>query len=280
LQLEALLRIEEGRTGQAVESLHASFGVARSLAQEPTVISQLVRLNCDLQAPAVLERLLTRSPISRSDEERLADDLAKAESFDGLTRAFTVQRCCVVYAYRQTKPVQFSWRSVLQDFHNSTWSEMRFYPLQLWRLHCYRTSGLVELDFLASLEQRSAYIGLSQLPFPERITAAAELKVREEFLANKQMSFMYMPAAAGVILKHARCAAKFRAARAVFAVEQHRAASGEPPDTLPPAPADPFTGQPLRYKKLTRGYVVYSIGEDGKDDGGDEKKDITFTVER
>jgi hypothetical protein len=26
--------------------------------------------------------------------------------------------------------------------------------------------------------------------------------------------------------------------------------------------------------------VVYSVGEDGRDDGGDEKKDITFTVER
>jgi len=25
---------------------------------------------------------------------------------------------------------------------------------------------------------------------------------------------------------------------------------------------------------------VYSVGEDGRDDGGDEKKDITFTVER
>jgi hypothetical protein len=45
-------------------------------------------------------------------------------------------------------------------------------------------------------------------------------------------------------------------------------------------PLDPFDGQPLRYKKLPKGYVVYSNGEDGKDDGGDEKKDITFTVER
>jgi len=26
--------------------------------------------------------------------------------------------------------------------------------------------------------------------------------------------------------------------------------------------------------------VVYSVGEDGKDDGGDEKRDVTFIVER
>ena len=56
-------------------------------------------------------------------------------------------------------------------------------------------------------------------------------------------------------------------------------------------PTDPFDGAALRYRRLTRGYVVYSVGEDGRDDGGREaperKKttdkttyDITFTVER
>lgn len=46
---------------------------------------------------------------------------------------------------------------------------------------------------------------------------------------------------------------------------------------------------PLRYPKLPNGYVVYSIGRDLTDDGGkeppadpkpDDRRDITFTVER
>ena len=53
-------------------------------------------------------------------------------------------------------------------------------------------------------------------------------------------------------------------------------------------PADPFDGQPLRYNKLLgKGYVVYSIGKDLKDDHGVEKSadgktqlDVTFTVQR
>ena len=44
--------------------------------------------------------------------------------------------------------------------------------------------------------------------------------------------------------------------------------------------SDPFDGQELRYKKLATGYVDYSVGNDRVDDGGDEKKDITFTVVR
>jgi len=56
-------------------------------------------------------------------------------------------------------------------------------------------------------------------------------------------------------------------------------------------PLDPFDGAPLRYKPLAKGYVVYSIGPDGHDDGGKEPpirrrgtepvpEDITITVER
>ena len=53
-------------------------------------------------------------------------------------------------------------------------------------------------------------------------------------------------------------------------------------DEIPP---DPFDGKPLRYKKLEKGYVVYSVGPDGNDDGGKERGlgddyDIIFVVER
>ena len=55
---------------------------------------------------------------------------------------------------------------------------------------------------------------------------------------------------------------------------------------------DPFDGEQLRYRKLDVGFVVYSIGEDGHDNGGKERPpgkrrkngsstyDITFKIER
>jgi hypothetical protein len=83
----------------------------------------------------------------------------------------------------------------------------------------------------------------------------------------------------------------------VLAIERYRLTNGDkPPETLsnltptflPSVPMDPFDGQPLRYKKLPKGYLVYSIGRDRNDDGGvdriphkiDSPEDITFTVER
>ena len=40
------------------------------------------------------------------------------------------------------------------------------------------------------------------------------------------------------------------------------------PDYLPQLPADPFTGEPLKYLRRGSGHLIYSIGPDRKDDGG------------
>jgi hypothetical protein len=107
---------------------------------------------------------------------------------------------------------------------------------------------------------------------------------------------MFLPTY-GVFRNSAEGSARLGTARIALAIERYRLAQGGLPDSLgdliptslDAVPTDPFDGQPLRYKKLANGYVVYSVGENGKDDGGDETisertnwkpKDITFTVER
>ena len=61
-----------------------------------------------------------------------------------------------------------------------------------------------------------------------------------------------------------------------FAVERFRLKYGQrPADTaalvpefLPEVPQDPIDEKPLRYRREANGYVVYSIGANGRDDGG------------
>ena len=74
-----------------------------------------------------------------------------------------------------------------------------------------------------------------------------------------------------------------------IAVERFRLKSGKLPAALSDlvsafieaVPKDPFDGKPLRYKKLEKGYVVYSVGPDGQDDGAsDETDDVAFAVKR
>ena len=93
--------------------------------------------------------------------------------------------------------------------------------------------------------------------------------------------------------------ASIQLAITALAIERYRLERGRLPDALKELapqfieaiPTDPFDGAPLRYRRLARGYKVYSVGLDGHDDGGreppEQKKttdntsyDITFVVER
>jgi hypothetical protein len=75
-----------------------------------------------------------------------------------------------------------------------------------------------------------------------------------------------------------------RLAVAAFAVERHRKTSGTLPGDLgalatrylPTVPLDPMDGRPLRYQKTSEnGFLLYSVGTDGKDDGGDPSPAIS-----
>ncbi len=68
-----------------------------------------------------------------------------------------------------------------------------------------------------------------------------------------------------------------RCAVVALAIERYRLSTGRPPGALfdlVPAyldavPVDPFSDSPLRFVNDTTGYSVYSVGMNGKDDGGD-----------
>ncbi len=280
LSLEMLLRAENGQTELAIESACSCFGLARSLVNEPVLISQLVRLYCQMTAARGLDRVLTRVILTNEQLARLESALTQAENMEGLTRAYVSDRCKVLVGYdiarkEMSVPVRF-WPT-REELRQLTWRDAYYFPAIRMEARRRATSGLFELEVLTSIELRTACIRASQLPFPEQISLAKQIVSRE----MSSSVFLMMPASTGCMLKQAKCVALMRVVRAALAVERYRLATARLPDKLiDSAPLDPFTGQPLRYKMLAKGYVVYSVGEDGKDDDGDEKKDITFTVER
>jgi hypothetical protein len=70
--------------------------------------------------------------------------------------------------------------------------------------------------------------------------------------------------------------AQVRVARVGLALERHKRVHGAYPSRLADidaailnaAPEDPFTGKPLVYRAEGLEFVVYSVGENLKDDGG------------
>jgi hypothetical protein len=135
-----------------------------------------------------------------------------------------------------------------------------------------------------------ADIRVADKPVSERFRAIEPIRARIDALPRRYLLSRLLTGSLDLaFIRDLQSTARLRAARTAVAIERYRLAQkGELPhslDELAPkyldaVPSDPFDEGQLRYKKLVKGYVVYSVGEDGKDDGGDEKKDIAFTVER
>ncbi len=285
LILEALLAVERGNSGFAVNTIIAGFGVARSLRSEPVVISQLLQCSCQIRLAKQLERVLGRSALTREQIAELESTLIQGENPDGLRRAYVGELCRLlsyyqIYTNEYSKPVQF-WPTHQQIRDYGSWRALYYVPAQGFQDYRYRTSGVFELDVLVALSLRVAFIRASQLPLPDGLRVGKTITDQEEQYSSGGSSFFIMPASVRALITQARCIAQLRAARGALALERARLIQGRLPeavDTL--LPVDPFTGQPLRFKKQGDGYVVYSVGENGVDDGGDEKKDITCRVFR
>jgi hypothetical protein len=127
----------------------------------------------------------------------------------------------------------------------------------------------------------------------ERLNQQVEQQLRSHFLLFARM---LIPSLERAEPKAARQYAVLRCAEVACAVERWRLAHAGalPPslDALVPqflaaVPEDPMDGKPLKFRPRRLGFVVYSIGEDGTDDGGTEhtpgktnRWDYTFVVER
>lgn len=75
---------------------------------------------------------------------------------------------------------------------------------------------------------------------------------------------------------------KLAMARVAVALEIERRAHGEFPVSLESVDApttDAWSGEPFGYRPDGNGgYVLWSVGEDGRDDGGDREKDMVWAA--
>jgi len=288
LMLEAIENSESQKPEQAAESVVASLAITRALNQEPVIISRLVAIACHGVSIESLQHVLNRTPLTDEQLVKLAVALMETEDPQGLTRMFIGERCFGIDRFEQIR--QDKWRSSSDD--TSYWYAQLFRCL-------WKASGLLELDELAYLNLMHDFVKATQLSPPQSIAATKALTVKAKQLPFYViLSRRTLDGLDNVVTFDVRQVARVRTAVASLAIERYRLAKGDLPEKLSDVvptyldaiPQDPFDGKPLRYKKLVRGYVVYSVGDDGEDNGGAELNseglsvgkgtDITFIIER
>ena len=90
-----------------------------------------------------------------------------------------------------------------------------------------------------------------------------------------ELSAVFCPYFSGAAEKVVRIEAVRRLRRTLFALLAYRQREGHFPATLsllsPTAPSDPYIHQPLHYRRTEKGFLLYSVGTNLIDDGGNAK---------
>ncbi len=111
---------------------------------------------------------------------------------------------------------------------------------------------------------------------PTRMLASAATMNGRSQLMSDVMASLMLPAVSAAYQAEYRDTMFMRATVTSLWLNVYRKEHGSYPDSLdqlvptylPEVPVDLFDGQPLRYRRLNHGFIVYSIGPDENDDQG------------
>jgi hypothetical protein len=291
LLLKAVIAAGEDNSDEAFLALTGALGLSRSLVGEPSLRSETVRLAAVDRTLRALELVLSQRELSEAHLAALAANMHPEEFPHALARAYAGERCIGIYGFGLSAA---GW----PELPDGAGGRMLFQKL----------TGIWDRELRIYLSIMGQSVEAAGLPFPQRMAKAKELEERVDqkhdsdpeivhFLGGDSMATMLFPPVATSHIRSAETQVRLMAAQIALAVERYRVrhAGQLPaqltelvPKELASAPVDPFDGKPFRYKRLAQGYMIYSVGADGKDDGGlkkdaskyDAPYDVTFTVER
>ncbi len=285
LSLHALLRAEKGDVEGAIGAISDQLALGAQFQKIPMVVHSLIgRASIEISLFR-LPRILSRAVWTDEQLVRMARTIRQTENSDSLFRSLAGEQPSMLNSLRPDSSFMLYAASLGAGVPE--WVERAVLGLT-------EILGLRELNTVTFLELHGQAIQACRQPFPAALASFEDLDASLEDLPF----YMYMAREMGpwgsYVGRHAVTLAHRRNAYAALAAERFRLARGRWPETLDelvPAyldavPEDPFDGKPLRYRRRPDGFTVYSIGENGRDDGGDETrvgasmKDIPFTVEK
>jgi hypothetical protein len=270
LRQEAVNQAAHGNAEAAATTLLAGIRLARSLDNEPLLLSKRVQIEGLNMACEGLVDSLNRQAFSEAQLVRLMAALQDAEPAIDLHRAVVGERSILVSVFGSSD--EGLAEAMAMEGGGAA---------PMVSLRSYRSEGHLEGDFAFALDFMSNLVAAVALPYPQALEAAASMKVPgfvEATAGRQAFSAVLLPRFSNLAGKGAEALSRIRMTQAVLAVERYRGKHG---GALPASladlsaewptgiPTDPFDGQPLRYRKLpTAGYTVWSVGPNRIDDSG------------
>ena len=301
LETAALCDLHQGDTASAVKNLRAMLAVVKAMRDERLVISELVRIAIAQIALTVNWEILQSPNVTDEQLAEMQRDWTGLDFIRGDENAMAMERVT-------GRITSAKWRrsnSTLQDYLEtgiriglSDQEETALDKLKvkanvvLWRYWWSYPDELRALEsYVAFL--RAARFAETNYSFQTAITNQKnELEMLKLNKTNDDFYFLSNPANANfhslisqgvmsmsaVFDKTMRVETARQTTVTAIALKRHQLKHGNYPPNLnslmpefvPAVPLDPVDGQPLHYRRNPDGtFLLYSVGENGMDDGGD-----------
>ncbi|MFH1905504.1 MAG: hypothetical protein ABIK53_08300 [bacterium] len=280
LCVKALIEADAGNPDKAFDTILTGLRISNHLKDEPTIISQLVRIACDSIMINCIESLSSKYSISQKRMRSLITELKNHIGAEPFKKSMDGDRVFAGIEFNKliNRKYSISIKELKALYQLFLGSSDEFFP----KLACLAATPpfrpLLKKDFACYLSLMSDIKGLYNMPYSESITAGNNIESRFKTGIPKYcvLTRMLIPALTRVREQMSLHEARIQVCRTGLALKIYKAKYGTYPDSLAKLtpdilekiPSDPFTDMNLIYKRAKHGFILYSLGPNMKDDGG------------
>lgn len=278
LVIKATLAAQAGDVNGACDTVLEGFKLAELLKQEPVLVTQLLRLSCDLLMIDCLERISDSAGIPADKARAMIAELSCHTDPAPMIRCMDGERVTGgVWCYDWLRR-KGSYREIA-DFMASDpiISCIRIFKPWIFKYGVAPWLGpWFKKDFTVYLKLLSQIQDYYKVPYYQVAVIIRDHPTDTRIPKYCILTRLLLPDLDKVVARNAAHDAAVDVARVGLGLKLYKQKNGAYPDTLDKLapeflekiPVDPFTGKALIYRKAGEGFVLYSVGPDLKDDNG------------
>ncbi len=274
LSVKALLEAESGNMSRAFDTILTGLRISSHLKDEPYLISQYIRIQCDHIMVDCIKGTSNSKDIPREKAALIINELSSHIDVTPFIRCMDGER--VIFGSvveRILKGDRISLKDMVGKLSLKESLMIRIYESFLCR-------PILKKDFTWFLTLMSEIRKYYNLPYYEFALEIKHNPIEKPMPKYCLYTRMTLPAFKKAQHNMVAIQAYVEICRAGLALKIYKAKNGGypeeldklAPDILEEIPADPFTGENLIYSKSVDGFILYSLGRNMKDDGGRKKE--------
>ncbi|MCK4999361.1 MAG: hypothetical protein KAS23_07495 [Anaerohalosphaera sp.] len=254
---------QAGDTDKLFNSMQTSIALIKTLSKQASLYNNLVAVSLKALCVLNLQDVMNRVSFTEEQLTLLQKQFAEMHNINAFHDSLIGERCSII------------------EFWKLPPAEQKEYSMQPKSIQLlYSLSGLKQKDALLCLDYFEKYINAAKLPLHERCEVFTEIDHDFRFGQLLELHLYLYNMVPFTMTKMNRVDllvnGDLKCAKTALAIERYRRKHQTIPNSLEAlvphfiteVPRDPFDNKPLRYIKLDNGFTIYSIGDDGIDNGG------------